>query len=204
MVEYAVHYIQGLPPLGVLLFVCCITLAENIFPPSPSDTILVFCGTLVGLGTVGFIPMLIMATLGSVIGFVVMYFVGQRYGAKIIESRRLKFLPLESIRRAEEWFRRYGYWVIIANRFLSGTRAVISIVAGIAEMNLSATIILSAISSAIWNAVLLAAGWVLGQNWLQMDMYLTVYGRTLLILGALVVLGVWLYRWRNQHRQRQS
>lgn len=199
MLDYAVHFIQGLPPLGVLLFVCFITFLENIFPPSPSDTILVFCGTLIGLGTVGFAPMLGLATLGSVLGFLVMYWVGQRYGTHIIESKRFDFLPVESIHRAEAWFRHYGYWVIIANRFLSGTRAVISMVAGISEMKLSTTTLLSAASAAVWNAILLGAGALLGKNWLRMDEYLQLYGKILLVVIALLGAGFLGYRaWKNR------
>ncbi|MCU0426286.1 MAG: DedA family protein [Candidatus Kapabacteria bacterium] len=198
MLDYAVHFIQGLPPLGVLLFVCFITLLENVFPPSPSDTILVFCGTLIGLGTVGFAPMLAMATLGSVLGFLIMYWVGQRYGTHIIESKRFDFLPVDSIHRAEAWFRHYGYWVIIANRFLSGTRAVISMVAGISEMKLSTTTILCALSAGVWNAALLGAGAVLGKNWIQMDEYLQLYGKILLVALAVIAVGIWGYRvWKK-------
>jgi membrane protein DedA with SNARE-associated domain len=199
MLEYAVEFIQGLPPLGVLAFVCFITLLENVFPPSPSDTILVFCGTLIGLGTVGFAPMIASATLGSVLGFLAMYWVGERYGVQIIESKRFRFLPVDGIQRAEDWFRRYGFWVIVANRFLSGTRAVISMVAGIAKMPLGATTLLSAVSAAVWNAILLGAGAMLGKNWLKMDEYLQLYGKVLLIIlvAALVCFG--LYRlWRKR------
>lgn len=202
MLDYAVHFIQGLPPLGVLAFVCFITFLENVFPPSPSDTILVFCGTLIGLETVGFAPMLASATLGSVLGFAVMYWVGQRYGTQIIASKRFKFLSADVIHRAEEWFRRYGFWVIIANRFLSGTRAVISMVAGIAALPLATTTLLCALSAALWNAILLGAGALLGKNWLAMDAYLQLYGKILLVI-LVGIIAVWAgYRfWQNRTRR---
>ncbi len=199
MLEYAVEFIRGLPPSGVLAFVCFITLLENVFPPSPSDTILVFCGTLIGLGTVGFVPMLAFATLGSVLGFLIMYWVGHRYGTQIIESKRFDFLPVDGIHRAEDWFRRYGFWVIVANRFLSGTRAVISMVAGIAEMPLGTTTLLSALSAAVWNGILLFAGATLGRNWVKMDEYLQLYGKVLLIILAVAVAGIVAYRfWKKR------
>jgi membrane protein DedA with SNARE-associated domain len=202
MLEYAVHVIQALPPWGVLAFVCFITFAENVFPPSPSDTILVFCGTIIGVGTVGFVPMLLSSTLGSILGFAAMYGIGRKYGVTLIESGRFKFLPLESIHRAEAWFRHYGFWVIIANRFLSGTRAVISLVAGISEMPLLATTILSALSAAVWNAILLEAGAALGQNWLQMDYYLSLYGKVLLFVALFLGLlrAAW-YLWRRKSKK---
>lgn len=190
MLDYAVQFITHLPPLGVLVFVCFITFAENVFPPSPSDTILVFCGTLIGLGTVGFPSMLVSATLGSTLGFVVMYWVGQRYGSRIIDSGKISFLPKEAFEKAEAWFQHYGYWVIIANRFLSGTRAVISMVAGISAIPLGTTTLLSTISAAVWNGVLLFAGFTLGKNWTLMDDYLQLYGKILLgvALGIIAII----------------
>ncbi len=202
MLEYAVEFIKGLPPSGVLAFVCFITFLENVFPPSPSDTILVFCGTLIGLGTVGFVPMMASATFGSVLGFLAMYWVGARYGTQIIESKRFDFLPIDGIHRAEDWFRRYGFWVIIANRFLSGTRAVISMVAGIAKMPLGTTTLLSALSAAVWNGILLFAGATLGRNWAKMDEYLQLYGKVLLVALAVIVAGIFAYRyWKKRAKK---
>ncbi|TAE30723.1 MAG: DedA family protein [Candidatus Kapaibacterium sp.] len=199
MLDYAVQFITNLPPLGVLLFVCFITFAENVFPPSPSDTILVFCGTLIGLGAVGFPSMLISATLGSTLGFVLMYWVGQRYGTSIIDSGKISFLPKEAFNKAEAWFREYGYWVIIANRFLSGTRAVISMVAGISEIPLLPTTLLSTVSAAVWNGLLLFAGFTLGKNWTRMDEYLQLYGKVLLGIASAVLVVVLLVRlWKNK------
>ncbi len=202
MLDYAVQFITHLPPLGVLLFVCFITFAENVFPPSPSDTILVFCGTLIGLGTVSFPSMLISATLGSTLGFVLMYWVGQRYGASIIDSGKISFLPKEAFEKAETWFRAYGYWVIIANRFLSGTRAVISMVAGISAIPLLPTTLLSTLSAAVWNGVLLFAGFTLGKNWTRMDEYLQLYGKVLLGIAIAVIVVVLLVRFWKKKQQK--
>ena len=146
--------------------------------------------------------MLLSSTLGSILGFVVMYYLGRKYGVTLIESGRFKFLPLDGIHRAEKWFRHYGFWVIIANRFLSGTRAVISLVAGISEMPLLATTLLSAVSAAVWNAILLEAGAALGQNWIQMDYYLNLYGKILLFIALFLGLlwAAW-YLWRRKSKK---
>ena len=199
MLDYAVQFITHLPPLGVLAFVCFITFAENVFPPSPSDTILVFCGTLIGLGTVGFPSMLVSATLGSTLGFVVMYWIGQKYGARMIESGKFRFLPKEAVLKAEDWFRHYGFWVIIANRFLSGTRAVISFVAGISALPLGTTTLLSGVSAGVWNGILLFAGFTLGKNWTRMDDYLQLYGKVLLGVAAGIIVIVLVVRaWKQR------
>lgn len=168
------------------MFVCFITFLENVFPPSPSDMILVFCGTLVGLSGVGFVPMVFSATLGSILGFTVMYWVGVKFGVSIKHSNS-RFLPRDAIERAEEWFQHYGYWIIVANRFLSGTRAVISIFAGMSVLPFPQTVLLSGVSAAVWNTILVGAGAALGNNWLQIDDYLSLYGKITITLVLLVL-----------------
>ena len=73
VVEKTIVWLQHLSPLGVMVAIFLIAYIENIFPPSPSDVLLVFAGTLIGLGTVGFVPALIVATLGSTLGFMTAY-----------------------------------------------------------------------------------------------------------------------------------
>jgi membrane protein DedA with SNARE-associated domain len=189
MLEYFIEFLRQLPTAGVLVFVCFITFLENVFPPSPSDMVLVFCGTLIGISGIGFVPMVISATLGSVMGFAAMYAVGLRFGDRI-KHRNSPFLPREAIERADVWFQKYGLLIIIANRFLSGTRAVISLFAGMAKLTFVPTMLLSAASAALWNAILLGAGALLGNNWEKIDGYLALYGRFALGAVVLVLVGV--------------
>ncbi len=194
MVETLIAYLQSIPPEGVLLFALGITFLENVFPPSPSDTLLVFCGTLVGLGTVDFFALWAVATVGSVAGFLLMYFVGRFFGDRVTRWRLFRFLSADALLQVERWFQRYGYWLIVANRFLSGTRAVISFFAGMSKLRLDVTLILSAISSLLWNALLIYAGMLFGANWQKITMYLEIYGKTVTSIIALLVI-IWIVRW---------
>jgi membrane protein DedA with SNARE-associated domain len=177
-----------LPPLLVYLVVFGIAFIENLFPPSPSDLVVVFAGSLVALGEVGFPEVLVFATAGSALGFLVMYKVGHWFGVRIIEQGRLSFLPRDGLRKVEEWFGRYGYWVIVGNRFLSGTRAVVSFFAGLSELNLRVTTLLSLVSALVWNAALLGLGGVLGRNWEKVGFYLSTYSQ--IVTGIIVVIVV--------------
>jgi membrane protein DedA with SNARE-associated domain len=72
-------------------------------------------------------------------------------------------------------------------------------VAGIAEMPLGTTTLLSALSAAVWNGILLFAGATLGRNWVKMDEYLQLYGKVLLIILAVAVAGIVAYRfWKKR------
>jgi membrane protein DedA with SNARE-associated domain len=88
---------------------------------------------------------------------------------------------------------KYGQLVILGNRFLAGTRSVISLTAGITDLNLSKTIVNSLISSALWNALLIALGWLLKENWIMIGEYLSTYGRVVLIVVILLVISRLIY-----------
>ena len=90
-------------------------------------------------------------------GFVTMYKVGDWFGRKILERGKIKFIPLDQVHKVEGWFHKYGYLVVVGNRFLSGTRAVVSIFAGLSELSLLWCTILSFLSALLWNGILLPA-----------------------------------------------
>jgi membrane protein DedA with SNARE-associated domain len=180
-----------IPVLWILILAFVITLTENIFPPSPSDVILVLLGSLVGLDKVGFVDLLITATIGSTMGFILMYWLGALLGNKIIDSKKFKFINEENLEKPRKWFLKYGYSLIAINRFLPGTRAVISFFAGISRINLKITIILCFVSAAIWNIILIYLGNLFGRNWEIVNNYMSLYGSitTYSALGIIVLFG---------------
>ena len=190
--EAFIHTLETLSP--TLIYCCLFAIAyiENVFPPSPSDVIVVFGGYLVGLGTIDFTLALVLTTIGSITGFMTMYKVGDWFGEAIIEKKRFTFLPLESIHKVEEWFRKYGYWIIVANRFMSGTRAVVSFFAGLSKLRLVRTTVLCGISALVWNWLMLFAGTLLGKNWNSIALYLSTYSQIItgVIIFAFVVWGI--------------
>lgn len=195
-----IDFLQSLSPAGVLVVLCAISYIENIFPPSPSDLIIVFGGTLVGVGTVGFIPALLASTLGSILGFLTAFWVGKEFGEKLLEPGKIKFISVDAVHKVEQWFRKYGYTIIVVNRFLSGTRAVVSFVAGMSEMRLGVTALLCGISALVWNGILLFAGMELGHNWMNVALFLETYGKgmTVVVVVLLIVLAIrWFYGKKN-------
>lgn len=189
--------LQALDPLTICFVVFGMALVENLFPPSPSDIVVVFAGSLVGLGTVGFVAVLGSATAGGTAGFAAMYLIGRWFGRRILDRGKLRFLPKEGIEKVERWFVRYGYWLIVANRFLAGTRAVVSFFAGMSGLDLRRTTLLSLVSSLAWNAILVSAGYALGRNWSRIGFYLTTYSQIVTGLIAIVAL-ILLVRYARQ------
>jgi len=92
---------------------------------------------------------------------------------------------------------RWGMGVVLANRFLAGTRSVISLTAGLSHTRISPTVICSTLSSILWNGILLAFGWIVHENWRLIGEYLSVYGQIILggiVLFIVVRLGIYFYR----------
>lgn len=192
MIEYFVELLVGVPWYWVVLFAFIITLAENIFPPVPGDSGLLFAGTLIGLDVVGFPEMLIASTLGGAIGFAIVYKIGYGFERKVIEAGKIKFITLDNLLTVENWFRDYGYWIIIGNRFISGLRAIVGFFAGMSRVNFTITMTLATVSSLLWNTIILLLGASFGDNWQMIDKYMSIYGYVLLPIGlGLVSYIVW-------------
>jgi len=186
--EDFIQSLANLSDVWIYAAIFLIAYIENIFPPSPSDMVIVFGGSLAGLGQVDLLGALAAATLGSTLGFATMFGIGHWFGVKILESGRLRFLPKESIDKVEGWFRRYGYGIIIANRFLAGTRAVVSFFAGMSHLRFIYTLPLCFVSALVWNSILVLAGNSLGKNWQKIGVYLTAYSQTVTAILVVVVL----------------
>ncbi len=188
MLDQLIGTLSSLPAWGIVLAAFAITYVENLLPPSPSDVLLVFIGTLVGIGTTSFTAALLSATLGSVAGFYTMFVVGRTFGDRLMQSRLARLFPLDSLVRAEQWFQRWGYYVIVLNRFMSGTRSVISLFAGMSHLKVGRTVLLCAVSALVWNALLLYGGMTLGHNWRRVEAYFHTYGLLLTTILAVIAI----------------
>jgi membrane protein DedA with SNARE-associated domain len=188
MFEDILTQISTFSPIWIYLTLFFFAFIENVFPPSPSDVLLVVGGTLIGTGAINFILALAFATIGSITGFMLMFYIGSTVDKKVIHSGRFKYIPLNTIEKVEIWFRKYGYFVIVANRFMPGTRAVISFFAGISNLDPKRTITLCFVSALLWNAILLYLGFIFGDNVEKVDEYLTTYSNIVIAVTVIVIL----------------
>lgn len=190
MLEQTLQYINELSPFWILMILFLFSFIENVFPPSPSDVVVVAGAALIakdGSG-INFIPVLLITSFGSSLGFMLMYFVGKFFGEKILRTGKIKFISRDALDKEDHWFAKYGYKLIIANRFMPGTRSVISFFSGISELEPIKTFLLASISAFAWNVIIIFLGMQLGSNVELIDKYLNLYGNIGLIITAIVVL----------------
>ncbi|GIV60471.1 DedA family protein [Rhodocaloribacter litoris] len=194
------EWMAALPPLWAYVALLVIAYGENVVPPIPGDMVVVFGGYLVGVGRLDFTVVVVLATLGGALGFMTMYAIGYRIGEAVLDPRRLRWLPKDRIRQARRWVRRWGYWVVAANRFLSGLRSVISLTAGMAHMHPWKTAAFATLSAAVWTTLIAYLGYMVGENWEVVRGYLRTYGW---VVGAAIGLFVLVQLWRYYRRHRR-
>jgi membrane protein DedA with SNARE-associated domain len=179
--EWVAGVIESFGYLGVAFLM----LAENLFPPIPSEAILPLTGFLVGRGDLAFLPTLAVATSGSLLGAFALYALG-RWGGRGLILRHGKLLRVTEadLDRADGWFDRYGAWVVLFGRMVPFVRSVVSIPAGLSEMPMLRFAILTAVGSGAWNALLIGTGWTLGENWARVSAAVSSVSNVVLVAVA--------------------
>ncbi|MCH8569492.1 MAG: DedA family protein [Balneolales bacterium] len=189
-----VEWIAEQPLIGVYLILLFISYLENVVPPIPGDLLIVFGGYLIAEGIVGFSLVLLCTTVGSVMGFMTMYYFGFLLGDEIRTQKEriwiLRLFDANYLNKAERWMYRWGQGVIVANRFLAGARSIISIIAGVTRLNIKKTVLFATIGAGFWNILLISAGWYIGDNWPVIQNYLNYYGWVIASLLVLYVICV--------------
>lgn len=191
--------LSGVDPLWAYGLLLLSAFLENIVPPVPGDTVVVFSAYLVGRGLLNIWPVFLVTCVGGTAGFLVMYYLGYSRGRAFFAGRR----GTAKLAQAERWLSRYGVALILGNRFLSGIRSVIAIGAGLGRMPWPTVVLCSSIGMAVWNGLLLYAGFLVGESWEQVAAVLAQYNRVL--VGILCLVGaVLLGRWWRKRRVDQS
>ncbi len=173
---------------GYLFLGLCACL-ENIIPPIPGDTVTVFGGYLTGIGRLNIFGVIFSTTIGSFAGFMIMFFFGKLVGENFFSSGKIPWFQEQQLHRVSAWFERFGYRVVLANRFLSGARSVISMFAGITHLRTRTVAIYGLISCLVWNSCLIFAGYKVGNNWGSVTEILKKYNIVvvLLLVSAAIV-----------------
>ena len=199
-----IDWMAGLPPSLMYLTILVIAYGENVVPPIPGDMIVVFGGYLAGLATLNIWVVIILSTIGGAAGFMTMFFLGKRLGEAIMDPHKYRWLPKDLIIVGKKWLQRWGFGLIAANRFLSGTRSVISIVAGMAHMDTKRVLIYSTISAVVWTCLIAWGGYLVGDNWEVVGDYLAGYGRFMLWIVVAFLAGYIGWRFFRRHEVKHQ
>lgn len=190
-------------PAWAYLLLSFSALLENLIPPLPGDTVVVFSAYLVGRGILDFWSTYLATCTGGLAGFLIMYYVGYTRGRAFFVGRGSRFFPPAKLARAEEWLARYGVLLVLGNRFLGGIRAVVALVAGIGRMSWKKVMGYGAVSILAWTGLLLYVGSMVGQHWEVVVERLGQYHR-LLSTGGGIALAILTWRWWRKRKVKQD
>lgn len=192
VVDQAVRAVAG----GGVMMLGGTMLAENLFPPIPSEAVLPLAGFAVDQGRMSLVLALAAATMGSTAGAWILYGVG-RLGGRPAAYRYHRMLRLRTtdLDRADAWFDRRGPALVFWARMVPLARSAVSVPAGMAEMPVARFTLLTVAGSLVWNTVLIGAGITLGSNWHLVE---RVVGRSTLIVavGVTLLAVAAVVRWR--------
>jgi membrane protein DedA with SNARE-associated domain len=172
----------GEPGVGALIAL------ENVFPPIPSEAILPFAGFSASRGDINVVLAWAAATVGALVGAYVLYGVGRIIGydrLQVLAQQRWFFLfGSKDLTRGERFFERHGSAIVLVGRCIPLVRSIVSVPAGWSKMPLGRFTVLTALGSAVWNAVFIGLGYELGDRWERVEGWITPIGYAVLLVIA--------------------
>ena len=188
-------WITGLVEQTGYLGIALLMLAENVFPPIPSELIMPMAGFTAARGELNMVGVVVAGTAGSLAGALLWYYIGRWIGLERLKrwaakhGRWLTISP-EEVDEAAAWFNRHCGKAVLVGRLIPAVRTLISVPAGVAGMALMRFLTYSALGTALWTALLAAAGYLLEDQYQKVGDYLNPVSNVIL---GLIVLG-YLYR----------
>ncbi|WP_329384845.1 DedA family protein [Anaerofustis butyriciformans] len=197
MQETLLSFIRDYGYIGIMILI----LVENIFPPIPSEVVLLFGGYMVVAAGLNPIVVIIFATIGAILGAVILYILGYMFKREklrdLFSSRFGKILHLkpEYIDLSYNWFLKFENKAVFICRCIPVARSLISIPAGLSRMKFSYFIILSTLGTLIWNTLLVFLGVILGDAWESFLPYFKSYSNIVWILiFAFIIIYILRYK----------
>ena len=180
---------MGTVGIALLMF------AENVFPPIPSELIMPLAGFSAAQGERNLLMIIIAGSIGSLLGALLWYYIGQKIGAERLErwaekhGRWLTLSPKE-VEQSCAWFNRHGGKAVFIGRLMPAVRTLISVPAGIAGMPLGSFLVYSTAGTIIWTALLATAGYFLESQYDKVAHWMNPVSNVVI---GLIILG-YLYR----------
>lgn len=164
--EFAVSVIEQIGLVGAGLLIAL----ETVIAPLPSEVVLLLSGFNVSTGSFPYIGAILVTTMGSLLGASLLYALGYFFSEERLEhlfSRYGKYVgvTVADLQKTMSWFERHGTPLVLFGRLIPIIRSLVSIPAGLIEMNFAKFIFLTTIGSGVWNTLWISLGFYLGENW---------------------------------------
>jgi membrane protein DedA with SNARE-associated domain len=161
--RFGLWLVEGIGALGYPGIVVLMALESSVFPV-PSELVMPPAGFLAAKGEMNLLVALACGTVGSLAGAYANYLVASRLGRWVfVRYGKWVLLSERSLERTERFFSSHGEIATFVGRLFPVIRHLISIPAGIARMRLDRFFLYTGVGAALWCAVLLGIGWLIGK-----------------------------------------
>lgn len=196
MTDWVIRLIDQSGYLGIafLMFV------ETIFPPIPSEVIMPIAGIAAGQGKLHYGGVVASGTAGAMLGNLVWYLAARALGLDRLHpfiDRWGRWLTITwpEVQRADRWFRDHGVAFVFIGRITPTVRSLVSVPAGLLHMQFRRFLVASILGTALWTALLAAAGFKLGENYDRIESFIGPASDAIIITLAIGYLWrVWTHR----------
>lgn len=174
------------------------------------ETFVIFAGFAAQKGLLNISLLFVAAWLGSFCGDQIFFFLGRRFGGRVLDHLP-KFKP--GVERALGWLENHAVIFILSYRFMYGLRNVSSVAVGLSHLSWKKFALWNGIAAFIWAASFTGFGYLFG------DVFAHVHHRadavvedsvrqitlSFLALFALVILGqVMAIRWQKRRKEKEK
>ncbi len=198
MLDSVIACVQSADPMAIYLLLFVIAFLKNFFPIVPFDAPIALTGYLLAYKKLNIVLAILWPSLGSTLGFMVIYLISRKFGMKLY-SRDIsatpprwgekihRFFPPAEIEFIRKRFAAHGYLAVLLNRFLIGSRSFISPVSGLMHLNAFAVLLAAGISASVWNTLLVYGGYLLGKHWENIGEFVVIYSIPVTVVFVVII-----------------
>lgn len=189
-----------LPPRDQILLGALLAAATLV----GEDLTCVAAGLLVSHGKLSFLTAATACLVGIFIGDLLLVLIGRLLGRRILERAPFRWvLTAQALDRSQRWFTAQGTKVVLASRFVPGSRLPLFLAAGILRAPFARVAIALALAGAVWTPILVGlSAWTGGAVLARFRSYERVALPAILAAIAVVFLFghlvVPLFTWRGR------
>ena len=188
MTDWIISIMEQLGYFGIALLM----FLDNVFPPIPSEVIMPSAGFAASKGQLLLSGVIIAGSIGSLVAAALLYWVGRKIPNQNIFNwvdryGKYLFIKSEDVKKALDWFEKYGHRVVFFGRMVPAVRSLISIPAGMSHMPFWKFMLYSSVGSIIWTTFLACVGYYFGNNIELMQQIFSRVGYVIITIVLILV-----------------
>ena len=146
----------------------------------------------------------LLAPLAAILGGLVGYFFGEKYGRKLFDRPDGRVFNHEKVLTTEKWLRKYGVGrALIFARFVPFVRTLINPMCGIVGVDKKKFFLFNAIGAVLWTELVIGLGYILGEK-LQgsVDAYILPIIAIIVFVSLIPVLLELFHEWQTRKHHK--